>query len=210
MSIRTLASRVAGSPLSLRYGSKIRPEETGKLAKRKIGEGLATYSCLGNCSNQLDEVFRRSKGEGGTKWQTKDLTLALLSAVHCPLRRVARGLSPRRCKISRVTLKWSLSLATWSVLVFAVLAVPAFGQSQLTVTNGQSVTAGPGTAVGANFSNIIVNTSGNLTGTNLTVQNANFNGSTRILLTGPATASLTNTAIALQNSTTGISAAGPK
>jgi hypothetical protein len=87
--------------------------------------------------------------------------------------------------------------------------VPAFGQSQLTVTNGQSVTAGPGTPVGANFSNIIVNTSGNLTGTNLTVQNANFNGSTRILLTGPATASLTNTAIALQNSTTGISAAGP-
>jgi hypothetical protein len=87
--------------------------------------------------------------------------------------------------------------------------VPAFGQSQLTVTNGQSVTAGPGTPVGANFSNIIVNTSGNLTGTNLTVQNANFNGSTRILLTRPATASLTNTAIALQNSTTGISAAGP-
>jgi hypothetical protein len=113
--------------------------------------------------------------------------------------------------MSRGKLKWSLRLATWSILIFVVLAVPAFGQTTLTIPSPQFPPGQNNEVSNMQFSNIIINPGGILTGTNLSLPFANFGGPIKVALLGqigPATASLTNTTITLQNSTTGMSANG--
>jgi hypothetical protein len=112
----------------------------------------------------------------------------------------------------REKLKPSLSLSTWPFLMFLVLAVPAFGQTTLTIPSAAYSPGINNIVSNQSFSNIIINPGGQLTGTNLMLPFANFNGPIKVAIqgqTGPAIASLTNTSITLQNSTTGISVNGP-
>jgi outer membrane autotransporter protein len=112
----------------------------------------------------------------------------------------------------RETLKASLSLSMWPFLMFVVLAVPAFGQTTLTIPSAAYPEGVNNIVSNQSFSNIIINPGGQLTGTNLMLPFANFNGPIKVAIqgqTGPAIASLTNTSITLQNSTTGISVNGP-
>jgi hypothetical protein len=104
-------------------------------------------------------------------------------------------------------LKRSPQLATWPILIFIFLAVPAFGQ---VITNPGMVNHEASATLTGTFDSITISSGGNLIGTGLTVQNANVQSAQRVLLTGPAaTANLSNTTIGLQNDHVGISAVGP-